>query len=98
MNVLALLLNLAIPGIGSFVVGKPGQGIGQILLWGLGLMLTLTAILSIFGIPMMIGAWIWGIVTVTGAASTPQQVHVNVIQQTGSTNSTSSSQPQQDRR
>ena len=98
MNVLALILNLMIPGIGSFVVGKPGQGIGQILLWGFGLILTMTGLLSIFGIPMMIGAWIWGIVTVVGSGSTPQQVHVNVVQQMGSTNSTVAGQPEQDRR
>jgi TM2 domain-containing membrane protein YozV len=99
MNGLAIFLNLFIPGVGCFVVGKPGQGIAQIFIWGFGLMLTLTGLLAVFGVPLMIGAWIWGLVTAsTAGASKPQQVHVNVIQQTGSTNSTSSTHPEQDRR
>jgi TM2 domain-containing membrane protein YozV len=36
MRVLAILLNFFIPGVGSFVIGRIGQGIGQILLYGLG--------------------------------------------------------------
>lgn len=86
MNGLALVLNIFIPGVGSFVVGKAGQGIGQILLWGIGFFLTLTGILSIFGLPMMLGAWIWGIITVVGGKG-QQAMTVNVVQQVGPSNS-----------
>ena len=71
--------------MGSFVVGKAGLGIGQIILWGLGFLLTLTGILAIIGIPLMIGAWIWGIITAEGSGNNqPQQI--NMIQQVGLSN------------
>ena len=83
MNVLGLILNLLIPGVGSFVVGKPGQGIAQILIWGVGLLLWLTVIGAIIGFPLMLGAWIWGIITAVGSKEqTP--LTGNVVQQTGS--------------
>lgn len=79
MRGLAILLNVIVPGVGSFVVGAAGQGIGQILIWAIGLLLTVTTlgIGGVIGIPMMLGAWIWGIVTASGAQAQTVNVTVN---------------------
>lgn len=78
MKGIALITNILLPGVGSFFIGKAGAGIGQIMIWGFGLMLTLgtLGIGGIIGIPMMIGAWIWAIVTASGASE--QTITVNV--------------------
>ena len=78
MRGLAIFLNVVIPGVGSFVVGAIGQGIGQILIWGFGLVLTIGTLGfgAIIGLPMMLGAWIWGIITASGA--NPQPIQVNI--------------------
>ncbi len=57
--ILALILNIIIwPGLGSLVVGeKVGWAQGFLFLAGIPLSIV------IIGIPMLIGAWIWGIVT-----------------------------------
>lgn len=57
--VVALLLNIFLwPGLGSIIAGR-SEGWGQGFLFLFGIPLTLLLI----GIPMLIGAWIWGIVT-----------------------------------
>lgn len=80
MKALAIILNVLIPGVGSFVVGKVGQGLGQIIIWGLGFLLTVFTLGfgAIIGFPMMLAAWIWGLVTVLGSEST-HTVNVNVV-------------------
>lgn len=86
MKGLAIFLNIALPGVGSFVVGKAGQGIAQILLWGFGLLLTIgtLGIGGIVGIPLMIAVWIWGIITATGAGTQTFEVNdVNSDAKTG---------------
>ncbi|KCZ90025.1 hypothetical protein [Hyphomonas johnsonii] len=84
MKALAIILNILMPGVGSFVIGKVGQGIGQILIWAIGLTLCFTVVGAIIGIPMMLGAWIWGIVIASN--SQPQTVQVTV-NNSGLTNS-----------
>ncbi|EDQ04497.1 hypothetical protein DSM14862_02130 [Sulfitobacter indolifex] len=78
MKSFAILANICMPGVGSFIIGKPGQGIGQIFVWGFGLVLTLgtLGIGGIIGIPLMIGAWIWAIVTAAGGPAQPVQVNI----------------------
>lgn len=85
MRSLAIILNVFIPGVGSFVAGYPGQGIGQILIWGLGFLLTVVTLGfgMVIGIPMMLGAWIWGIVTVVSVPAAPVTVNVNTASGTG---------------
>lgn len=63
MKTMAIILNFFFPGIGSLVIGKIGQGIVQIILFGLGVVLNFTFVGAIIGIPLCIGIWIWGIVT-----------------------------------
>lgn len=61
--VAALLLNILIwPGLGTLVAGdKKGWAQGFLTLGGL--ILTITIIGMIIGIPMMVAAWIWGVVS-----------------------------------
>ena len=79
MKAIALFANILLPGVGSFFVGKAGAGIAQLMIWGFGLMLTLgtLGVGGVIGIPMMIVAWIWAIVSAVGGE---QQITVNVIQ------------------
>ena len=78
MKTLAIIFNIFIPGVGSFFIGRAGQGIGQILIWGLGFMLTVFTLGfgGIIGIPMMMGAFVWGLVTAIGAQ--PATINVNL--------------------
>ena len=64
--------------MGSFFVGKVGQGITQIILYIIGLVLIFTAIGSIIGIPLCVGVWIWGLVTAATSPEQPVQVAVTV--------------------
>ncbi len=67
MQVLAIILNIFFPGVGSFFVGKPFQAIAQIILYLLGIILTVTYIFAIVGVPLCIGVWIWGLITASTA-------------------------------
>ena len=57
--IVALILNIILPGLGSIIGGKTKAGIWQLVLFLVGIPLTSILI----GIPMMIAAWVWGIVT-----------------------------------
>ena len=58
--VIALLLNvLILPGVGTIVGGRTNTGVIQIILFCLGILLSIVLI----GIPLAIGIWIWGLVT-----------------------------------
>ena len=50
---------LVCPGVGSLVGGKTRSGIAQLALFLIGLPM---AVISV-GVPLMIAAWVWGIVT-----------------------------------
>ncbi len=76
MKALAVILNIFFPGVGSLVLGKVGQGIAQLILYILGVVLSFTVIGAIIGVPLCIAMWIWGIVTATSANLQPLQVHV----------------------
>ncbi|WP_415404128.1 hypothetical protein [Tateyamaria sp. SN3-11] len=72
MKFIAVIANILVPGVGSFFVGKAGAGIAQLLIWSLGLMITLgTFGIGVFiGAPMMGAAWIWAIITATSEPTT----------------------------
>ncbi len=57
--ILALILNIFIPGLGSLIGRKTKKGIWQLSLFILGIPLSLIFI----GAIMILVAWIWGIVT-----------------------------------
>ena len=88
MRALAIILNIFIPGVGSFVVGAIGQGIGQILIYGVGFVFTFATLGfgGIIGFPLMLAAWIWGLVTAIGA--NPQPIQVNITNNGNSSSNT----------
>lgn len=56
----ALLLNiLVLPGLGTIIAGRTSTGTTQLVLFLIGIPLAFILI----GIPLMLGVWIWGIVT-----------------------------------
>lgn len=66
-----------IPGLGTFFVGRPGQAVTQILLVIFGAIISLTGVGLVIGIPMIIGAWIWGLVTVATVPTAPPVAFVH---------------------
>jgi hypothetical protein len=72
--IVGLILNIAVwPGLGSLIAGR-SEGWAQGFLTLLGVILTVTVILSLVGIPLMIGMWIWGIVSGVRAIQDSSQV------------------------
>jgi len=60
LAIVALILNILIlPGLGSLIGGRTKAGVWQLVLLLIGLPLSLILV----GIPIIIAAWIWGIVT-----------------------------------
>ncbi len=74
MKALAIIVNIFLPGIGTLIVKKYSQGIIQIVLGIIAAILTLTGILSIVGIPLAFGVWIWAIVSAANAEDKPVTV------------------------
>ncbi|MBA4761906.1 hypothetical protein [Sphingomonas sp.] len=83
MKAVAIILNFFIPGVGSLVIGKTGAGIAQLIIYFVGLAFAITVIGVIIGGPMMLGAWIWGLVTAATHVDEPVQVHVIHTNQPG---------------
>jgi TM2 domain-containing membrane protein YozV len=82
MKILAILVNaLLLPGVGTLIVGKVGQGIAQIILWIIGVALCFTVFGLVVGLPLAVGVWIWGLVSVGTYEEKAVQVHVtqNVV-------------------
>jgi len=63
MKVLAIIINIFFPGIGTLIVGKIGEGIAQFLIWLVGVFLTFTVVLSFIGIPLCLAMGVWSIVS-----------------------------------
>ncbi len=60
LAIVALILNVIIlPGLGSLIGGKTKEGIWQLVLFLIGAVLFLFYV----GIPILIAAYVWGIVT-----------------------------------
>ena len=57
--VVGLLVNLALPGVGSLIAGRTREGILQLVMVAVGLPL----MLIFLGVPLVIGAWVWALVT-----------------------------------
>jgi TM2 domain-containing membrane protein YozV len=62
--IVALLLNiLVLPGLGTIIGGRNKQGVIQLVLFVVSIILDITIIGLIVGIPLGIAMWIWGIVS-----------------------------------
>jgi TM2 domain-containing membrane protein YozV len=72
MKAVALIINFFIPGLGSFFVGKAAQGILQIILYSIGIVLIFTGIGLFIGVPLCIAVWIWGLATALNSPSQPE--------------------------
>ena len=58
--IVALLLNMFIlPGLGSLIAGRTKVGVIQVIL----VAVSIPLLFLIIGIPLLIGTWIWGLVT-----------------------------------
>jgi TM2 domain-containing membrane protein YozV len=77
MKIIAILINIfLLPGVGTLIVGKTGQGIAQIVLFILAIILIFTVLGAIIGIPLAFGVWIWGIISAATANPQPMQVEI----------------------
>ena len=63
-KIIALVLNCIIPGAGTIMAGKKKVGIIQLILAGLALLMIITVIGALLGIPLALGVWIWSIISV----------------------------------
>ena len=79
MKTLAIIINIFLPGIGTLLVKKYGQAFFQILLSVIAAMLTYTGILSLIGIPLGVGVWIWGIISVVNTSENEQPIIIREI-------------------
>lgn len=60
LAIAALLLNIFIlPGLGSLIAGRTKVGVIQVIL----VVVSIPLLFLIIGIPLLIGTWIWGLVT-----------------------------------
>jgi TM2 domain-containing membrane protein YozV len=88
MKVIAILLNLLLPGVGTMTLGKIGQGVAQLILALLGAFLSVMGIFLIFGVPLYIGALIWSLVS----AATTQTAGAVVVQNINTSSATDATQ------
>ena len=72
MKALAIILNVFFPGVGTLVAKKIWQGITQLVLGVVGIVLTVTMIGAIIGLPLLLGVWIWAIVS--AATWNPEEI------------------------
>jgi TM2 domain-containing membrane protein YozV len=54
----SLLISFFIPGVGSMVNGDVGTGVAILVLYIVGIFL----VIFLIGIPLLIAAWIWGLI------------------------------------
>jgi TM2 domain-containing membrane protein YozV len=73
MKALAIIVNVFLPGIGTLIVGKIGEGIAQFVLWLIGVILVVTVLLSFIGVPLCIAMLVWSIVS----AATSKPINQN---------------------
>ncbi len=57
-NIVGLLVNLAIPGVGTIIWGNNNRGVIQLVLFLVGIPLSCILV----GIPLVAGVWIWALV------------------------------------
>jgi len=81
MKIIAIIINIFFPGVGTLIVGKIGTGVIQIILTIIAAFLSFTGFLSIIGIPLGIGVWIWALVSVAGSNASETIVVKEVVRE-----------------
>lgn len=81
MKAVAIIVNIFFPGVGTLIIGKIGTGVTQIILTLIAAVMIGTAFLSIVGIPLAIGVWIWAMVSVAGSNATNTIVVKEVVRE-----------------
>lgn len=79
MKVIAIIINIFFPGVGTLIVGKIGTGVIQLVLSIIAAVMIATGLLSIVGIPLAIGVWIWALVSVAGSNASETIVVKEVV-------------------
>jgi len=57
-DIVGLIVNLVIPGVGTIIWGDNNKGIPQLVLFLVGVFLSVILV----GIPLAFGAWIWALI------------------------------------
>ena len=81
MKIIAIIINIFFPGVGTLIIGKIGTGVIQIVLTIVAAILMATGVLSIVGIPLAIGTWIWALVSVASSNATETIVVKEVVRE-----------------
>ena len=80
MKLIALIINAFVfPGIGSILMGKNKAAAAQIALFVIGVLFSMTFVGLIVGLPLIIIAWAWGLVTVAKAEKTEESLSINYL-------------------
>lgn len=61
-KIAGFVINLFVPGVGTIISGKVTIGILQLFLGIVGWILCLTLIGLVFGIPLLMTAWLWALI------------------------------------
>jgi len=67
----SLIISFFIPGVGSMVNGDAGTGVAILILWLLGVF----GSFFLIGLPLALGAWIWGMVDAYQGAQRWNRAH-----------------------
>lgn len=62
MAIAALIINFFVPGVGTLMLGKIIQGVIQLIMMLVGIVLNFTIIGAVVGIPLCFIAWVWSLV------------------------------------
>lgn len=77
MKAAGIIINFFFPGIGTLIVGKTGEGITQLVLYIIGVILCFTVVGAIIGVPVCIAVWIWALVSAATVAENPINIVVS---------------------
>ena len=81
MKAVAIIVNIFFPGVGTLIIGKIGTGVTQIILTIIAAIMVATGFLSIIGIPLAIGVWIWALVSAASSNATENIVVREVVRE-----------------
>lgn len=74
MKALAIIVNFFIPGLGTLIIGKVGQGIAQLILYGVGFFLAFGFMMLLVGLPICFAVWVWALIVAAKAPLQPTEV------------------------